>query len=97
LSLPLPHFRFSLFVISETFATKVVLTGPNTWKSEGAKPGCKADVEEVPTAVLEFSPGSLGLYGIWYCHDEAVPLLLVDLDVFCELHPKASTELYSRM
>jgi hypothetical protein len=54
-----------------------------------------ADVQEVTTEVLEFSPGLLGLYGVWHCHDEAVPLLQVGLDVFCELHPKASTELHS--
>jgi hypothetical protein len=45
---------------------------------------------EFPTAVLEFSPGLLGLYGIWQCHDEAAPLLPVDMNVFCELHPEAS-------
>jgi hypothetical protein len=33
----------------------------------------KADVQEVPTVVLEFSPELLGLYGVWHCHDEAVP------------------------
>jgi hypothetical protein len=52
------------------------------------------DVQEVPT-VLESSSGLLGLYGVWHCHDEAVPLLPVGLDSFCELHPKASTELHS--
>jgi hypothetical protein len=55
------------------------------------------EVQEVPTVVLEFSPGLLGLYGVWYCHDEAVALLPVGLDVFCELHFKASTELHSTM
>jgi hypothetical protein len=30
-------------------------------------------------------------------HDEAVLLLPVVLDVFCELHPGASTELHSTM
>jgi hypothetical protein len=44
--------------------------------------------------VLEFSPGLLGLYGVWQCHDEAVPLLPVGPEVFCELHPEASTELH---
>jgi hypothetical protein len=29
---------------------------------------------------------------VWHCHDEAVPLLPVGLDVFCEMHPEASTE-----
>jgi hypothetical protein len=56
------------------------------------------DVQEVPTAVLEFSPELLRLYyGVWHHHDEAVPLLPVDLEVFCELHPKASAELHSMM
>jgi hypothetical protein len=47
--------------------------------------------KQVPTAVLAFSPGLLRLYGVWHCHDEALPLLPVGLDVFCELHPEAST------
>jgi hypothetical protein len=56
-----------------------------------------ADVQEVPTVVLEFSPGLLGLYGVWHCHDEAVPYLPVGVDFFYELHPEASTELHSMM
>jgi hypothetical protein len=58
--------------------------------------GFKADVQEVPTVVLELSPGLLGLRGVWHCRDEAVLLLPVGLDAFCELHPKASnrTSLY---
>jgi hypothetical protein len=63
----------------------------------GPIPGCKADVQEVPTVVLEFSPGLLVLYGVWHCHDEAVPLLSVGLDVSRELHPEASAELHSMM
>jgi hypothetical protein len=59
--------------------------------------GCKADTQEVPAEVLELCPGLLGLYGVWHCHDEAVPLLPVGLDVFCELRPEASTELYTMM
>jgi hypothetical protein len=55
------------------------------------------DVQEVPTVVLEFSPGLLELYVVWHCHDEAVPFLSVGLDVFCELPPEASTELDSTM
>jgi hypothetical protein len=55
--------------------------------------GCKVDVQEVPTAVLEFSPR----YVVWLCHDEAVLLMSVGLDVFCEFNPKASTELHSTM
>jgi hypothetical protein len=39
----------------------------------------------------------LGLYGVWHCHTEAAPLLPVGLDVFCELHPKASIELHVTM
>jgi hypothetical protein len=59
--------------------------------------GCKADVQEVPTIVLEFSPGLLWLYEVWHCHYEAVPFLPVGLDVFCKLLPEASTELHSTM
>jgi hypothetical protein len=62
---------------------------------QGPSLGCKANVEEVPNVVLEFSPGLLGLYGVWHYHDEAAPLLPVSLDVFCELQPKASTEFHS--
>jgi hypothetical protein len=56
----------------------------------GPRPGSKADVQEVGTVFLEFSLGLLGLY----CYDEAVPVLPVGPDIFCELHPKASTELH---
>jgi hypothetical protein len=59
--------------------------------------GCEAGDQEIPIAVLEFSPGLLGLYGVWHCHIEAVPLLPVGLDIFCELHPEASTERHSMM
>jgi hypothetical protein len=55
------------------------------------------DVQELPTLVLEFSPGFVEFYGVWHCYDEAVLLLPVDLEVFCELHPEASTELHSTM
>jgi hypothetical protein len=55
------------------------------------------DVQEVLTTVLEFSPGLLEQYGVWHCDDEGVTLLPVGLDVFCELHPKASTEIHSMM
>jgi hypothetical protein len=40
--------------------------------------------------VLEFSPGLGGLYGIWHC-------LPVGLEIFCEFHLEASTELHSTM
>jgi hypothetical protein len=39
----------------------------------------------------------LGLYGVWPCQDEAVPLSPVGLDVICELYPEVSTELHSTM
>jgi hypothetical protein len=55
------------------------------------------DVQEAPAVVLEFSPGLLGLYGVWHCRDEAVPLMPVGLDVFCELYPEASAELHNMM
>jgi hypothetical protein len=51
--------------------------------------------QEVPTIVLEFSPWLLGLYAVWHCHDEAVNLVPVGLDVFYELHPESSIELQS--
>jgi hypothetical protein len=60
-------------------------------------PGCKADAQEVPSVVLEFSPGLLGPYEAWLCHDEAELHMQVGLDIFCELHPKASTELHTTM
>jgi hypothetical protein len=63
----------------------------------GPSPGCKAIAQEVPNVVLKFSPRLLGLYGVWHCHVEAVPLLPVGLDIFCELHLEASTELQSTM
>jgi hypothetical protein len=61
---------------------------PNRWKLLGPSPDRKADVQEVPTVVLEFPSGLLGLYGVWHCHDEAI-----GLNVFCKLNHKASTEL----
>jgi hypothetical protein len=39
-----------------------------------------ANVQGVPTVVLEFSSGFLGICGVWYFHDEAVLLLPVALD-----------------
>jgi hypothetical protein len=68
-----------------------------TKQMEGQSLGCKANIQEVATVVLEFSPGLLRLYGVWHCHDEVVPLLPVGLNVFCELNLKASTELHSTM
>jgi hypothetical protein len=88
LSQPLPQLPFNLFVIIKMFSSKVFSDGLNS-------PCCKADVQEVPTAVLKFSPRLLGLYGVWHYHAEAVPLLPVGLDVSCELHPEASIELRS--
>jgi hypothetical protein len=70
--------------------------GPNKWKSLKAKSGCKVDVQELLIAAFELSPGLLGLHGVWH-HDKAATLLPVGLDIFCELHPKASTELHSMM
>jgi hypothetical protein len=63
----------------------------------GPSPGCKVDFQEIHISVLEFSSGLLGLYGVWHCHDEAVPFSPVRLDIFFELHPEASTELHSTM
>jgi hypothetical protein len=64
---------------------------------QGPSLGCKADVQEVATVILEFSSGLLGQYGVWHCHDEAVPLLSVGLEVFCKLLPEASKELHNMM
>jgi hypothetical protein len=55
------------------------------------------DIQEVSTVVLEFSPGLLGLYGVWHFQDETAPFLPVVMDVFGELHPEALTELHSAM
>jgi hypothetical protein len=44
-----------------------------------------------------FTKFSQGLDGVGHFHDEAVPLLLVGLDVFCELHTEIATELHSKM
>jgi hypothetical protein len=55
------------------------------------------NVQKVPTAVLEFPPGLLRLYGVWHCLDKAVPLLPVGLNVSCELQPEVSKELHSMM
>jgi hypothetical protein len=59
--------------------------------------GSKADVQEVPTVLPEFSPELLRLYRVWFCNDKAVSLLPVGLDIFYELHPEASIELNSTM
>jgi hypothetical protein len=37
LSQPHPHLCFNLFIFSKTFATKVIFSGPNRWKSLGGK------------------------------------------------------------
>jgi hypothetical protein len=98
---PLAHLRFNLFVISETSANKVFfyysfLLANEDRSHYGLTPGCKVDVQKVPTVVLEFSPGLLRLYAFWHCHD-VVPLLPVGLEVFCELHLEASTELHGML
>jgi hypothetical protein len=49
----------------------------------------------VPTVVLESSPGLLGLYEVWHCHDATSHLLSSGLEVFYGLHREYSTELYS--
>jgi hypothetical protein len=59
--------------------------------------GCKADVQEDSTVILKFSPEIFGLYGVPHCHDEAVLLLPVGLEVFCKFHPETSAELQSTM
>jgi hypothetical protein len=75
------------------FATKVFFSGSNRWKSLGTK----SRLSEIPTVVLEFSPGMLGLCGVCHCHDEAVPILPVGLNVVSELHPEASIKLHRKM
>jgi hypothetical protein len=76
LSQALPRLRVNLFVIREMFATKAVFLADQTDGSHyGPRSGCKADIQEVPAVLLEFSPALLWLYGVWHCHDEAVPLL----------------------
>jgi hypothetical protein len=64
---------------------------------KGSSPGCEVDVQEVRTTILEFFPGLLGLCWVWHCHDKAVPLLPVGMDILCKLDPETSTELHSKM
>jgi hypothetical protein len=80
---PLLHFCFNLFNISKTFATKVLLAYQTDGSQEGPSPGCKVDVQEVPTIVLEFSHELHGLYGVWHCHDEAVGQLAWTFSANC--------------
>jgi hypothetical protein len=47
-----------------------------------ASPGCK----KFPLQCLDSLLGCSGLYGVWHCHDEPVPLSPVGLEVSCELH-----------
>jgi hypothetical protein len=97
----LSHFRTSVSTSSSSakhLPTRWLLADQTDGSHYGQSPCCKADVQELPTVILKFSPGLLGLYGGWHCRrDEAVPLLPVGLDVFCELVPEASTELHSTM
>jgi hypothetical protein len=89
----LSHFRTSVSTSSPSarcLPPMWFLSGPDRWKSLRSSPSCEADVQEVPSLVPDFSPGLLGLYVVSQCH-EAVLLLPVGLDVFCELHPEAST------
>jgi hypothetical protein len=39
----------------------------------------------------------LGLYEVWHCRYEAVLILSVGLELFCELHSEFSTELHSTL
>jgi hypothetical protein len=80
-----------------SFFTVVSATSVSTWSS----------AKHLPLRWLFSGPnrwmslgakfGLLGLYVVWHCHYEVVPLLPVGLDVFCELHTEASTELHSTM
>jgi hypothetical protein len=63
-SQPLPHLRFNLFVISEIFTTKVVFSGPNRWKSLGAKSGLKGELfKKFPLQFLNSLLGCSGCMG----------------------------------
>jgi hypothetical protein len=61
-------------------------------------PSLSSFTEAVTTITVQelSNTTSYTLYGVWHWHDEAVPLLPVGLDVFCKLHPEASTGLHSR-
>jgi hypothetical protein len=72
-------------------------SGPNRSKSLGPSPGRKADVQEVPTVVTEFSPGLLGLCAVWHFHDKTLAILPFGQDISCKMRPKPSTELHSTM
>jgi hypothetical protein len=64
------------------------ITDQTDGSHKGPSPGCKVDVQEVPTVVLEFSPGLIGLYVVWHCHYEAVPILPVGLTFCANCNPK---------
>jgi hypothetical protein len=61
------HFCTSISASSSSvkhLPPKWFFSGPNRWKSLGAKSGLyKVDVQEVPTVVLEFSMGCSGCMG----------------------------------
>jgi hypothetical protein len=91
------HFRFNLFIISETFATVVVFSGPNRWKSLGDKSrqygGCSRSCH---CSFLILSWVARAVWGLTLSWWSSVHLASLP-GRFCELHHKASTELHSMM
>jgi hypothetical protein len=70
-------------------------SGPNRWKSLGAKSGLLGACSRSSHRSSWMLSWVARAVWAWHCHDEAVHLLPVRLEVFCELHPEAPTELHS--
>jgi hypothetical protein len=86
----LSHFRTSVSASSSSarrLSPRCFLADQRDGHHYGPSPCCRADVQEVPTVVLEFFPGLLWPRGFGHCHDEAVHLLPVGLEVLCDLYP----------
>jgi hypothetical protein len=96
----LSHFRTS--VSTSSSSTKHLppswfLSGPKRWKSLGAKSGLYGGCSwSSRCSCWILSWVAVAVWGL-ALFDEAVPLLSVGLDVVCELHPEASTQLHSTM
>jgi hypothetical protein len=72
---PLPHLRSTSSSLAKRLAQRWVLADQTDGSHYGPRPSCMEVFQDVPTVVPIFSPGLLGLYGVWHCHDETVPLV----------------------